>query len=125
MARPRHGKLPRAGPRRDDTYRDLNPQAIARAWDLAIEIDTMHRQAQGEQPIMPVIAPRPDDVRWSAAARAMFAEYTEARAAHRPLECTGAEFCWVKLGPPAMTSKQRCLGCGGSPKPPLRPGRPR
>jgi len=64
-------------------------------------------------------APRPDDVRWSAAARQMFAAYIETRARHRPLECTDTEQCWVTQGPPAMTPKLRCTGCGASPMAPL------
>ena len=64
-------------------------------------------------------APCPDEVRWSAAARAMFAAYTDTRATHRPLECNGAEVCWVTRGPPAMNTRLRCTGCGGSPMAPL------
>ncbi len=63
--------------------------------------------------------PRPDAVRWSAAARQMFAAYTDTRARHRPLECNGGDGCWVTQGPPAMTAKQRCTGCGASPMAPL------
>jgi hypothetical protein len=66
--------------------------------------------------------------RYSPAALALFAEYAECRSQYRPLECNASPACWVRDGPPALTSNgsrhgsSRCLGCGGGPKVP-RTGR--
>ena len=58
---------------------------------------------------------------WSPEALALFAEYRDRREPHRPLACDDGPRCWVRDGPPSITSHgangTRCLGCHGPPRP--------
>lgn len=56
---------------------------------------------------------------WPPEALALFASYIDRREPHRPLECNGGEQCWVRDGPPSMSTKgpaSHCTGCGGRPR---------
>jgi hypothetical protein len=44
--------------------------------------------------------------------RAFFATYRDERQLYAPPECHNGENCWVALGPPAITTRGRCIGCG-------------
>ena len=47
---------------------------------------------------------------------ARFADYMHQRAAACPLRCHhGTAPCWVRDGPPAMTTGGCCSGCGDTP----------
>jgi hypothetical protein len=48
---------------------------------------------------------------YSDAELALFASYTEERAAVMPDQCTGGDQCWVKRGPPAFSSDGVCGEC--------------
>lgn len=54
-------------------------------------------------------------------ALALFAAYREHRAQRRPLECHQGSPCWVEDGPPTITSRGSCAGCGGAPPADNRP----
>ena len=52
---------------------------------------------------------------------ALFSQYIERRASHRPQQCHRGEKCWVAEGPPAFkfgsatnASASICSGCGGT-----------
>jgi hypothetical protein len=71
----------------------------------------------------------PERREWPPDALALFAEYAPMRQVHAPPECNSGTVCWVRDGPPSITTgsgvnrsgsrKTTCLGCGGSPKPPI------
>ena len=58
---------------------------------------------------------------WSQEALALFAAYAPRREPHRPPECDGGAQCWVRDGPPSISSHgrggNRCTGCGAPPRP--------
>jgi len=59
---------------------------------------------------------------WTPQALELFAAYAPHREPHRPLECNLGDACWVRDGPPSMSTKgpaSHCAGCGGRPRAPL------
>jgi len=43
----------------------------------------------------------------------LFARYQIQRAFYRPTKCNEGEQCWVRDGPPSITTSGHCRGCGG------------
>jgi len=58
----------------------------------------------------------------------LFEQYANIRADYAPPSCDGGRLCWVRDGPPSISTRgggSHCLGCGGRPRTPTATRRPR